>query len=207
MPRKTDVSNLRRKTENELNELVNLWHKLCGATPLAIDEKRWIACMILVNLQAIWERFAEKRLVSVINHSPEHFLLQNDVRGIKKIPVGLAYALIRRGGKYFDFRSYSELIDISKKLVGDSINPFPVLKGSIDEYLDTIAVVRNYIVHKSDSAYIAYKKRMKDKYSMYYPSGPGEFLLSIDYKEDSLKKNESRIYGFFEAVKKAVSQI
>ncbi|TGK04026.1 hypothetical protein EHO59_10950 [Leptospira semungkisensis] len=207
MPKKADVNNLRRKTEVELSEVVARYKKFNELQSLTVEDNRWVVCMILVNLQSIWERFAEKRLVSVINHSPDHFLLENNVRGIKKIPVGLAFALIRKGGKYFDFRSYNELIEISKRMVGVDANPFPILKGSLDEYLDTIAIVRNYIVHKSDSSFTSYKRRMKEKYLMSYPSGPGEFLLSIDYKDNSIKKNEPRINGFFEAVKQAITQI
>ena len=66
---------------------------------------RWIASMTPVEVYAIWERYAEKRLTIALKNHPEQFFTDNGIKGMKTIPVGLAAALVRCGIRYFDFRS------------------------------------------------------------------------------------------------------
>jgi len=136
---------------------------------------RWIASMTAVEVYAIWERYAERRLTIALSNHPQHFFAANGIRGMKSIPVGLATVLVRDGGRYFDFRSTSDLIDKGDRLVGRADNPFRNLPAKLKKYLDTLGAIRNYIVHQSDSALAAYKNYLSSVYNVKSKPSPPEF--------------------------------
>jgi len=65
--------------------------------------RRWIVSMVAVDVYAIWERCAERRVVAGLNHHPQQFLTANGIRSLKRVPLTLATVLIRTGTRYFDF--------------------------------------------------------------------------------------------------------
>jgi hypothetical protein len=92
-----------------------------------------MAKMTAVEVYAIWERYAEMRLTVALAHHPEQLIKDNEIYGLKFIPLGLASVLVRGAGRYFDFRSCAELIDQGNRLVGKTKNPFqPVTKHQKD---------------------------------------------------------------------------
>ena len=204
MPRKADISRLRVKSIQEV-KVARCRYGILVATSLPEGEKRWIASMVAVNLHSAWERFAETRLISLLNHHPESFLQDNLVKGIQKIPVGLAAVLVRGGHRYFDFRSWSELGGKANKLVGEANNPFRTLPKDIHDAVDVLSVTRNHIVHQSDSSFLAYRKVLKHQYGMDFHPKPGEFLCAIDRRESSFAKGRERLHHFAEAVEQAIN--
>jgi hypothetical protein len=99
---------------------------------------RWIASMTAIEVYGIWERYAEKRLTIALTNHPQQFFADNNIKGMRLIPAGLAKALVRGGGRYFDFRSTSDLIDKGDRLVGKANNPFRNLPPNLKKYLDTL---------------------------------------------------------------------
>jgi hypothetical protein len=166
---------------------------------------RWIASMTVVEIYAIWERYAEKRLTVALAHHPEQLIEDNDIRGMKFIPVGLASILVRGGGRYFDFRSCSDLIDRSKRLVGAKNSPFRVLTKKHKQYLDTLGAIRNVVVHQSDSALAAYRRHLTEVYGLKAKPGPDEFLNAIDYRAGSPARYQQRVNGLIVVVGEVVN--
>ena len=99
-------------------------YQLSQEDEMHYSAQRWIAKMTAVEIHAIWERYVEQRLVTALNHSPHHFLQDNDVKGVKRVSAGLALYLVRGGGKYFDFRSMSDLFAKADAFLGRDANPF-----------------------------------------------------------------------------------
>ena len=98
--------------------------------------------MTAVEVHAVWERYAEQRLVAALNHSPAFFLNEHWIRGVTRIPSGLAAYAVRGGGRYFDFRSMSDLIDRSDRLLGRVANPFRAIHVNERDYLDALSSIR-----------------------------------------------------------------
>jgi len=161
--------------------------------------------MTAVELHVVWERYAEGRLVIALNHFPSHFLTENSVRGVKVLPVDLADYLVRAGSKYFDFRSVDDLIDKGKRLLAPSNNPFAAMGKPYKEHLDALAALRNYVVHKSESARLAYKQHLAKVFAIKSAPSAGEFLDSIDHRKGSPCKGQKRIFTFFHYVSNAIS--
>src|ERR1700722_5347990 len=78
---------------------------------------RWASQFAAVELHAIWERYAENRLIAALNHNPAHFLGRNRVKGVKRISLGLASYIVRAGRKFFDFKNSSELIGLGDRFL------------------------------------------------------------------------------------------
>jgi len=160
--------------------------------------------MTSVEVYAIWERYAEKRLTIALSNHPGQFLEDNGIKGMKSIPVGLATTLVRSGGRYFDFRSTADLIDKADRLVGKVDNPFRKLPANLRKYLDSHGAIRNYIVHQSDSALTSYKRHLSNVYNVKAKPGPPEFLNSIDYRADSPARYERRLKGIMRVIERCI---
>ena len=120
----------------------------------------FIAAHAAVLLYAQWERYAEERLTETLVSHPNNFLHSHGLTSMKKIPKNLALFLVRDGHDYFAFKSSNHLIEKGDKLIGKDQNPFRRLSTQLKTQLDTLAAVRNHIVHLSDSARRRYKKRV-----------------------------------------------
>ena len=164
----------------------------------------WVAAMTAVEIYATWERYAEERLTIALSNHPEHFLREKNVRGVKKISLGLATALILGGNKYFDFRSTDDLIRIGKTMVGANNNPFSTLQP-IRGYLDALSVIRNYVVHQSESGLKAYKVKLSTVYGMKRYPFPTVFLNSVDRRRGCPASHKPRITGLIETVRNAIA--
>ena len=160
--------------------------------------------MTAVEIYATWERYAETRLTIALSNHPEHFLREKNVRGVKRIPLGLATTLVTGRNKYFDFRSTDELIKHGRTMVGETKNPFDSLRP-MRGYLDALSTIRNYIVHQSEGALKAYKDKLSTVYGMTRYSFPTVFLNSIDRRSVSPARNKPRIIGLIKTVEKAIN--
>ncbi|HVS26753.1 MAG TPA: hypothetical protein VHE58_05580 [Burkholderiales bacterium] len=207
MPKKTDLTKFRTSSLKDVTELRNRFKALVAGQPApSVDDLRWFTYMTAVELHAIWERYAEGRLVVALNHSPAHFLAQNSVKGVKKVPAGLAEYVVRGGSKYFNFRSIDDLNDKANKLLSSAHNPFAPLTKVHKDHLDSLASVRNLIVHKSDAAKSSYKTNLGKVFGFKSAPSPGEFLDSIDHRTSSPCRGQQRIWTFFHYVKDAINK-
>jgi hypothetical protein len=160
--------------------------------------------MSAVEAHAVWERYAEQRLVVALAHHPSAFVAANGVRGLKRIPVGLASVLVRGGGKYFDFRSCSDLLNVGDRLVGRPQNPFRRLSPSQRDYLDALSAIRNLIVHQSEAALAAYKRALTAVYGMKARPAPDEFLTALDLRPTSPLHRQPRLHGLLAVLHTAI---
>lgn len=162
--------------------------------------------MSTVQLFVAWERYAEKRLASALNHHSSHFLQSNGIHGIPRVPIGLASILVRGNKHFFDFHSTRDLMRQGTDLLGKSNNPFDRLLPAHEEYLDTLAAIRNYIVHGSDKARGAYRRRLKRTYGLRVFVAPKDFLSAIDHRNHNPLKGDPRIQGLLRMVQDAVAR-
>jgi hypothetical protein len=127
MPRRISLARIKKRATRELAE-ATARHK---STTESLDYLlvRWIAQMTAVEFHAAWERYVEDRLVVALNHNPEHFLEENDIKGVRGVSSGLASYIVRGGGRYFDFRSMSDLLDKTDRWIGKEKNPFRSVHG------------------------------------------------------------------------------
>jgi hypothetical protein len=194
MPKKINLDALISSSRADIAHAMKRYREV--SRKLDHFETRWVAQMTAVEVHATWERYAEKRLITALNHYPSHFLLAKKITGVKRISAGFASYLVRDGKNFFDFRSTGELIGIGKRLVGSEHNPFESLNKEQRRYLDCLTAIRNMVVHRSDAAELAYKKALADVYRISSAPGPPEFLHSIDYRYDSPKRGDHRLASF-----------
>lgn len=166
MPGRVDLRRLKRRSTEFIAVAMNTISVADGHN---YDQtvRRWMCQMVAVELHAIWERFAEDRLVTCLNHSPKHFLTAHKVKGIQNVPMGLAIFIVRAGGSFFNFRSTSELISRADHLLGRNNNPFRDITVSDRNYIDALAAIRNCIVHGSDASYSSYTRHLRDLYNIH----------------------------------------
>ena len=203
MPRPVDLTRIRTMAATGLSRALERYDAAVSKN-LDYPLLRWIAKMTAVEVHAVWERYAEQRLVAALNHSPEHFLNEYSIRGVTQIPFGLASYAVRGGGRYFDFRSMSDLIDRGDRLVGQATNPFRTIPKNDRSYLDTLSSIRNRIVHQSEASIEAYKRSLLAVYGTKSAPGPDEFLRAMDYRRSSPERYKSRLHGLSTVVGKTI---
>ena len=203
MPKKIDLKKLRKEFLSDLNDSVE---RLDTAIQKEYDYLliRWMSAMTSVELHGIWERYVENRLVAALNHSSKHFVDEEGVSGVKHISYGLASYIIRSGGKFFDFRSTAELLRKSDDWLGQASNPFRCLSVGDRQYIDTLAAVRNCVVHGSDASKTSYRYHLKKVYSIKYAPAPDEFLNAVDNRAASRFRYETRIKGLAKVLENAI---
>jgi hypothetical protein len=165
---------------------------------------RWSSQMVAVDIHAVWERYAEKRLVIALNHNPDFFIKRNHLKGIRKVPAGLASYVVRSGGKFFDFRSMNELTRISKLLIAPEDNPFRVITEEQRSYIECLAAIRNRIAHRSEASEAAYRNQLRSVFSLRFCPETPEFLNSLDSRRSSPARGRPRIFGIATMVAEAI---
>jgi len=203
MARNADINKLKAQS---LAELVICEQRFVDAQQLIPAAEymllRWIAAMTAVEAHAAWERYAERRLIAALSHHPQHLIDENGIRGLKHMPVGLAGVLVRGGNRYFDFRSFGDLIGKGTRLLGKTHNPFQHTSAAERGYLDALSAIRNMIVHGSNAASVAYKKALRDVYGVKAAPSPGEFLNALDLRRKHSRRK--RIHGLLAMVQNAI---
>lgn len=194
MSRKINIETLKSNSVKNLDSSIT---RLDTAIQKKYDYHlvRWMSAMTAVEMHGIWERYVEKRLVASLNHSATHFIAEQDIKGIKHISSGLALYIVRGGGKFFDFRSMSDLLKKADEWVGRDSNPFRGLPATHRDYIDTLSALRNCIVHGSDASVASYRRYLKKVYEIKSTPAPDEFLNAIDYRVRSPCRYQSRIKG------------
>ncbi len=178
--------------------------KLEKARKLGYWHVWWVASMTSVELHAIWERYAEDRLVAALNHAPKYFLEQQGFVGMAGISKKFARYIIREGRPFFDFRSIGDLVGKADRCVGKAANPFRVLPNQERSYIDCLASIRNCVVHGGKPSFAAYKRKIKEVYGIKAAPETGEFLNAKDTRKTSPARYDSRLRGLAHVVKKAI---
>jgi hypothetical protein len=160
--------------------------------------------MTAVELHAVWERYVEKRLVAALNHNAAYFLKKHEIKGVSRVASGLAYYIVRGGGRFFDFRSAADLLDKGDRWLGKTDNPFRALTNHERSYLDALAAIRNCVVHRSDAADTAYRLALKSVYGIQSAPEPQEFLNAKDFRATSPARSKSRLHGLATIVSHAI---
>ncbi|MGP0059552.1 MAG: hypothetical protein ACLPID_09730 [Beijerinckiaceae bacterium] len=148
----------------------------------------------------------KKRLIAALNHSAEHFIAEQEIRGVTHIPFGLASYIVRGGGKFFDFRSTADLLRKGDAWLGRDSNPFRVLTANDRMYIDVLSAVRNYIVHDSDTSFASYRSHLQKAYNIKAAPAPNEFLNTIDIRALSPWRKHRRIDGLAKVLAGAIQQ-
>jgi len=194
MPRTVDLPGLKTKSVNLLNQAIARYGSIDANGPQYLLA-RWVAKMTAVEMHAIWERYVENRLVAALNHNATHFLAEQNIKGVSRVSSGLAFYVVRGGGRYFDFRSMSDLMDKGDRILGKAANPFRVPSADDRSYMDALAAVRNSIVHRSDAAFASYKRSLRSVYGIKSAPEPDEFLHAKDMRATSPARYRSRLHG------------
>jgi hypothetical protein len=203
MPGKVKVDALARAAEDRVRHSLEMYEEI----RLFQDHypKRWVSQFAAVDIHAIWERYAEDRLIAALNHNPAHFLRDKEIKGVARIPRGLASYIVRGGREFFDFKSPRDLIGIATKLVGKDDNPFRLLLDEQKCYLECLGKIRNLVVHRSDAAEQAYRHNLRgEPYRMKFVPEPFEFLNALDNRSGSPARGQPRVCGLAEMVIQAI---
>ena len=203
MPRLVDIGALQNRTSAMIGRTA-LRYTRAAQNVADFQLLRWIAQMSAVELNVIWERYVEKRIVAALNHDSAHFLTSNNIVGVRRVSAGLADFIIRGGKQYFDFRDCSDLLGRTNQWLTRARNPFSALSQNDRMYLDTLSAIRNSVAHQSNAATRRYKSMLRRAYNIRSAPAPEEFLNAIDYRQHSPARGFARIIGLSEIVAGAV---
>lgn len=203
MPRTIDLAAMKGRASRDARSAMARYDDACTAD-LPYLLLRWISQMTAVELHAVWERYAELRLIAALNHDPSHFLKEFGISGVSRVTSGLASFIVRAGGRFFDFRSTPDLIAKADRWLGKTDNPFRKLSPRDRAYLDTLAAIRNHVVHRSDAARAAYRRVLRLTYGIASAPLPEEFLHAKDMRAASPSRYKSRLDGLAAVVIHAV---
>jgi hypothetical protein len=204
VPRPADLRVVKDRALRSLTRIQSRYDS-CRATTTNHLFVRWVGSMSAVDAHAVWERYAEQRLVVALAHHPDAFILNHGVRGLTRIPVGLAAVLVRGGGRYLDFRSCADLLGLGDRLLGKAQNPFRRLSATQRSYLDTLSAIRNAVVHQSDAAVASYKRLLTSVYGMKARPDPDEFLSALDQRATSPLRRQPRLSGLVSVLRAAIT--
>jgi hypothetical protein len=206
MARKFDLRKLRSDAQADLREAINIVTK-AAVNPAEYLFARWVGKMTAVHVHAVWERFIEDRAAAALNHDPHYFLKEHDVRGVTNISSGLAYYIVRGGGRYFDFRSMSDLWAKSDQWFNKTTNPFRRVAATDIPYINALSAIRNCVTHGSDAAKKSYKTHLQTCFGIKSVPEPGEFLLAKDLRAASPLRYSPRIFVLINVVERAIGSI
>jgi hypothetical protein len=204
VPRTIDVRKVKQKAIDELTQNRNRIEERINAQSDYLL-LRWMSRMTAVEAHAIWERYVENRLVAAINHNPQHFLSEHNIKGVQRVSYGLATYVVRGGNRFFDFRSMSDLIGKADKWLAPSHNTFRSLPPNDRKYIDALAAIRNFIVHGSDAAQLAYKRELRNVYGVHSAPQPDEFLYAQDNRPGSPARYQIRLFGLMTILEQAIT--
>jgi hypothetical protein len=203
MPRTVDLPGLKTRSANLVSHAIARYESI-AANDAQYLFARWVAKMTAVEMHAIWERYAENRLVAALNHSAKHFLIDQNIKGVSRVSAGLAFYVVRGGGRYFDFRSMSDLLEKGDRILGKAANPFRSPSTDDRAYMDALASVRNAVVHRSDAAVASYKRCLRSVYGIKSAPEPDEFLHAKDMRATSPARYRSRLHGLATVVARCI---
>jgi hypothetical protein len=123
----------------------------------------------------------------------------------KSIPLKKAYEVIRSGRPYFDFRSTAELQAKANSLLGPVNSPFRTLRSENAEFLDSLAAIRNCIVHQSEASTKGYRRALTKLFGVKSKPGPEEFLHAKDQRPGSATRGQHRLLIFIDKVESAIN--
>jgi hypothetical protein len=98
-----------------------------------------------------------------------------------------------------------DLIRKANDIVGTNHNPFTRLTPQQKNYLDALAIIRNYVVHQSDAAEKAYKGVVQRQYGLRKVRSPQYLLATVERRRGNPLVGNQRIYGLMEVVKESIS--
>src|SRR6266511_3617181 len=89
--RKPDVGVLKTKTRSTLADALERFRGAEATLPAKeYLLLRWVAAITAIEVHAIWERYAERRLMVALAIHPGQLIADNGLLGLKHVPDGLA---------------------------------------------------------------------------------------------------------------------
>jgi hypothetical protein len=139
--------------------------------------RRWGHSMLAVNLATAWSDFAQDIFIGSVCRDPSRVGASLELTFPKHLPYAVCEALFTTRG-YFAFRNTGELKGLGNKFL--VANPFQAITRTDERLLDELALLRNYVVHRSGAA----RRTYRDKVLRPNKTGtdlvePGNFLLGI----------------------------
>lgn len=156
----------------------------------------WLSIKVL----ATWENFCKNVLIDSFHKDTSNYSINFWIKVPKHLPRNVCHWLINWVW-FFDIRWFDDLKKLSKKIVIDENNPFLIdRKKILDEiwYIDDFYIYRNFIAHESLKGYLAFKKRLNQKYDFKRIHSPWRILFSINIWEELII--EAHILNFISAV-------
>jgi hypothetical protein len=91
------------------------------------------------------------------------------------------------------------------KWLAPAHNMFKALPATDRAYIDTLAAIRNFVVHGSDGAQTAYKRELRQIYGIHSAPQPDEFLYAQDNRAASPARYEIRFFELLTVLERAIT--
>lgn len=174
-------------------------HEIENNQSLLKAEKGIIEEAILIKATAEWEVFLHKILAYCIALDTTKLSTSLGYSLPSKLSFNNAFAVLN-GIDYLSITNEGKIKEISKRVITESLNPFVIDTVTIQlKLIDEVYLLRNYIVHKSQTAKnklikLYHKHNIKD----FIP--PRDFLLIETVENEICLSNSQRYYGAFLSV-------
>ena len=177
--RKSDLKKNHQPFDEALTRYRSFMDKIINAQRVisTAQEKHDVVESVVLRLCANWERFVDEHIVDCLNRDSSKLASCYGVALPDNPSKDLCQALII-GDRYLDFRSSSDLLGFTKKVLPNVSNPFNEISKAHRKRMDEVYTIRNYLSHYSGSARRRLLDMYKRKYNMDRFIEPGRFLLA-----------------------------
>lgn len=164
-----------------------------------LTESNVLAEGLALTLAGYWEEVLDEDFVDALNRDTSAYAERVGIELPKNLTRNICFGLLVGDG-YLDFRSTGDIVGRSKKVLVPANNPFDHLTRTVRTSIDHFYILRNYLAHRSQRAYRAYRAMLETDFEYKLVVQPGVFLR---VKGNSLGKSrlEFFLYRFREASK------
>ncbi len=161
-----------------------------GQIGTAVDQRDVLAEGIVLVVAGHWEAVVDDDFVDALNRDTTAYARNAGLELPKNLSRDICFGLLV-GDRYLDFRNTGEIVGRAKRILVTANNPFDHLTSTVRKSIDQFYILRNYVAHRSERAYRAYRSLLQNDYHYERIVRPGVFLRG---EGDSLGMPRVRLF-------------
>lgn len=149
-----------------------------------VAESDVLAEGLVLILAGYWEEVVDEDFVDALNRDTTAYAERVRIELPKNLSRDICFGFLVGDG-YLDFRDTGDIVGKARKVLVPANNPFDHLTKTVRKSIDQFYILRNYLAHRSQQSYRAYRGLLEKDFKYKRVVRPGVFLRA---EGDSLRK-------------------